>query len=71
MDGLEGELEGRIRQIAAEPVFTPYFALNQSDRGHLTYVAKVDILDERAKAFKPGTPLKMPLKTFKKERPSE
>jgi len=43
VDGLEKPLEGRVRWVASESMFTPYFALTERDRGHLTYEAKVDI----------------------------
>ncbi len=43
VDGLESPLTGRVRWVASEPAFTPYYALTERDRGRLTYVAKVDI----------------------------
>lgn len=45
VDGLDTPLRGRLRWIASEPSFTPYYALTERDRGRLSYVAKVDILD--------------------------
>ena len=36
-------LDGRVRWVANEAMFTPYFALTERDRGHLTYAAKIDI----------------------------
>jgi len=47
VDGLENPLDGRVRWVASEAAFTPYFALTERDRGRLTYFAKVDILTER------------------------
>ena len=41
------EPEGRVRWIASDPAFTPYFALTERDRGRLSYVAKVDITEQR------------------------
>jgi HlyD family secretion protein len=46
VDGLERTIAGRVRWVASESAFTPYFALTERDRGRLSYVAKVDILDE-------------------------
>ncbi len=46
VDGLETPLKGRVRWIASEAAFTPYYALTERDRGRLSYVAKVDIVDE-------------------------
>jgi len=43
VDGLDEPLDGRVRWIASEAMFTPYFALTERDRGHLTYQAKIDI----------------------------
>ncbi len=43
VDGLDEPMDGRVRWIASEAMFTPYFALTERDRGHLTYQAKIDI----------------------------
>lgn len=43
VDGIETPLDGRVRWVASEPAFTPYYALTERDRGRLSYVAKVDI----------------------------
>ena len=45
VDGLEQPLTGRVRWVSSESAFTPYFALTEHDRGRLSFVAKVDILD--------------------------
>ena len=36
-------LTGRLRWIATEPAFTPYYALNASDRARLVYMAEFDL----------------------------
>jgi len=41
VDGLEGTLDGTVRWISAEPAFTPFYALNESDRSRLMYLAQV------------------------------
>jgi len=43
VDGLPQALTGRVRWVASEAMFTPYFALTERDRGHLTYEAKITI----------------------------
>ena len=43
IDGIDATLDGRVRWVASEAMFTPYFALTERDRGHLTYAAKIDI----------------------------
>jgi HlyD family secretion protein len=47
VDGLDTPLNGRVRWISSEAAFTPYFALTERDRGRLSFVAKVDITDDR------------------------
>lgn len=45
MDSHDEPLTGRLRWIAADAAFTPYFALNQHDRSRLSYLAEVDVVD--------------------------
>jgi HlyD family secretion protein len=45
IDGLENPIEGSVRWISSEPSFTPYYALNQSERARLMYVAEVQLPD--------------------------
>jgi len=47
VDGIETPIEGRVRWVASEAAFTPYFALTERDRGRLSYVAKIDVVEER------------------------
>jgi HlyD family secretion protein len=44
VDGVAMPYDGRVRWIASDAAFTPYFALTKHDRGRLSYFAKVDIL---------------------------
>ena len=60
VDGLEEELGGRVRWVAAEAAFTPYYALTERDRGHLTYLAKIDITDDRER-LPDGVPVQVEL----------
>jgi HlyD family secretion protein len=46
VDGLDRAITGEVRWIASESAFTPYYALTERDRGRLSYVAKVDLLNE-------------------------
>jgi HlyD family secretion protein len=43
IDGLPEPLGGRVRWVASEAAFTPYFALTERDRGRLSFAAKVDL----------------------------
>ena len=54
VDGVESTLTGRLRWIATEPAFTPYYALNASDRARLVYVAEFDLED--AESLPTGVP---------------
>ncbi|WP_299811791.1 HlyD family efflux transporter periplasmic adaptor subunit [uncultured Roseibium sp.] len=48
VDGLEEPIEGSVRWISSEPSFTPYYALNQTERARLMYVAEVQLPDSAA-----------------------
>jgi len=43
IDGHAVEYSGRIRWIASQAAFTPYYALTQHDRSRLAYLAEVDL----------------------------
>ncbi len=60
VDGLDEAIDGRVRWVASEPAFTPYFALTERDRGHLTYLAKVDISEVRER-LPDGVPVEVDL----------
>ena len=61
IDGLEGPRRGRVRSIANDAAFTPYYALTERDRSRLTYLAKVDLLDPQAAALPAGIPVEVVL----------
>lgn len=60
VDGLSEALDGRVRWVASEAAFTPYFALTEHDRGRLTYLAKVDIQTTAAR-LPDGVPVEVEL----------
>ncbi len=60
VDGLEGALDGRVRWVANEAAFTPYFALTEHDRGRLSYAAKVDVLNATTR-LPDGVPVEVEL----------
>lgn len=43
VDGIEQRLTGVLRWIATDPAFTPYYALNASDRARLVYPAEFEL----------------------------
>lgn len=60
VDGLNETIDGRVRWVASEPAFTPYFALTEKDRGHLSYLAKIDIVNDRER-LPDGVPVEVDL----------
>ena len=57
---LEDLLPGKVRWVASEAAFTPYFALTERDRGRLTYEAKID-LDTGGRRLPDGVPVEAEL----------
>lgn len=43
VDGVDQTFRGQLRWISRDPAFTPYYALNASDRARLVYMAEFDI----------------------------
>jgi len=60
IDGLDTPIEGSVRWISSEASFTPYYALNQSERARLMYVAEVQLPDS-AKDLPNGVPAQVVL----------
>lgn len=56
VDGLDEPVSGRVRWVASEAQFTPYFALTERDRGRLTYESKID-LDVDGERLPDGVPV--------------
>ncbi|TVZ38299.1 HlyD family secretion protein [Alteromonadaceae bacterium 2753L.S.0a.02] len=46
VDGIEKTLQGKLRWVATEPAFTPYYALNERDRARLVYLAEFDLIEQ-------------------------
>ena len=47
VDGLSSPLRGRVRWVSNDAAFTPYYALTERDRSRLSYMAKIDITEQR------------------------
>ncbi len=60
VDGMDAPITGRVRWVAHEAAFTPYFALTERDRGRLTYLAKIDI-DVHQERLPDGVPVEVEL----------
>jgi HlyD family secretion protein len=61
IDGVAGEFSGRVRTVANEAAFTPYYALTERDRGRLSYLTKIDLEGDAARALPTGLPLEAEL----------
>jgi HlyD family secretion protein len=57
VEGVEGVFRGRLRHVAAEASFTPYYALAGDDASRLAWVAEIDLEGEAARALPAGVPL--------------
>lgn len=62
VEGLTQPQDARLRWVASDAAYTPYFALTERDRGHLTYLAKFDLLaSEQASRWPDGVPVELEL----------
>lgn len=59
IDGRDASLPARLRWIATEAAFTPYFALTQRDRSRLSYAAEVVLTDAEAGSLPVGIPVEV------------
>ena len=60
VDGVQDSFKGRVRWIAHEPAFTPYYALNSNERSRLVYLAEV-LLPDSAANLPAGLPVQVEL----------
>ena len=60
IDGIEKPFVGTIRWVASAPSYTPYYALSESERSRLMYLAEVD-LDDSAHELPAGIPIQIEL----------
>ena len=58
IDGLESEVVGKIKHIASEASFTPYYSLSAGDRGRLSYLAEIT-LPATSERLPDGVPLEV------------
>ena len=59
VDGFDLPFKGVIRFVSAEAAFTPYYALTERDRGHFTYLAEIDLVDDTARDLPTGLPVEV------------
>ena len=59
VDGVDKPFAGQVRYISAQAAFTPYFALTQKDRSHLSYLAEVTLTGADAADLPVGIPVEV------------
>ena len=57
VDGLDQPLQGRVRYVASDAAFTPYFALTQRDRSRLAFLSEIEIIDSGDASLPAGVPV--------------
>ncbi len=63
VDGVAREFKVRVRTVASEASFTPFYALTDRERERLVFAAKVDLIEPEARELPVGVPVtvKIPL----------
>jgi HlyD family secretion protein len=61
VDGRATALTGRVRYVASDAAFTPYYSLTETDRSRLSYLAEVELPDADAAQLPAGIPLEVDL----------
>lgn len=61
VDGLDRPLEGRVRFVASDPSFTPFFALTEHDRSRLSFLAEIDLPAGEGRPLPAGIPVQVDL----------
>lgn len=59
IDGQSSPYTAKLRTISSEASFTPYFALSEKDRSRLSFVAELDLVDDKADSLTAGIPVQL------------
>jgi len=59
VEGYDETFEGRVRMVADDAAFTPFFALTEYDRGRLSYLSKIDLVGAKAGDLPTGLPVQV------------
>ena len=68
VDGRDETYAARARFVSSEAAFTPYFALNERDRGRLVYLAEFDLTSPAATSLPSGLPLSVDFPSLREKR---
>jgi HlyD family secretion protein len=61
VDGVEEPLRGRVRYVASDAAFTPYYALTQRDRSRLAFLSEIEVVGTGASELPAGVPVEVSL----------
>jgi HlyD family secretion protein len=61
VDGDKRTFKGKVRYIASDAEFTPYFSLTAADRSRLSFLAEVTLEDSAAASLPVGVPVRVTL----------
>lgn len=61
LDGSERDWQAEVRYLSSEAAFTPYYALNERERGRLAFLAEVVLTEPEAQALPAGMPVEVRL----------
>ncbi|MBM4219029.1 MAG: HlyD family efflux transporter periplasmic adaptor subunit [Gammaproteobacteria bacterium] len=64
-DGSDRAWRAEIRYVSSEAAFTPYYALNERERGRLAYLAEVVLTEPEAVTLPTGIPVEVTLEAGK------
>lgn len=57
VDGTDRDWRAEVRYVSSEAAFTPYYALNERDRGRLSFLAEVVLTEPDAAGLPTGMPV--------------
>lgn len=57
IDGTDRDWKAEVRYISSEAAFTPYYALNEHDRGRLSFLAEIVLTEAEAAKLPTGMPV--------------
>jgi HlyD family secretion protein len=61
LDGSDRDWKAEVRYVSAEAAFTPYYALNERERGRLAFLAEVVLTEPEAATLPTGMPVEVRL----------
>lgn len=68
IDGSERAWRARLKYVAAQAAYTPYYALNQRDRSRLSFLAEFTLDEPEARGLPSGVPVRVLLPGADDER---